>query len=183
VCREGKCTEAICSKDTDCPNDAICQKSACMPISSIPRPALIPAPANVPPPPPNYVPQMQEESLKPLWITGIVIESVTYVTTIVLTAALSQDSVRGQAIAYTVIPVFGPFVLLGSSIANPNYAAPLAISGVVQIASVAMIVTGLCIHHAVPLSYSFGDGPNAAHVSIEPLAAVGRAGVQLHAVF
>lgn len=182
VCLRGVCSTAVCTKDSDCSGDNICEGTTCQapagvsgrtdPQRPVPPPALR---SKVDGPP-------QTESITWLWATGTVAASVTYLMTIGLGAALSQDSVRGQAIGYLMIPVLGPFVLNASDIRNPQYAGPLIASGVVQLASVTMIVAGLVMQRPVAsISYSFGVGADPPKLFVEPTN--GGSGLQARLTF
>lgn len=146
--RAGVAEDVGCARDTDCKGERICEQRVCVepPSSSAQsKPALPPRALDVPP----AARVVREESLTGLWVAGTITASVVYVVTVALAAPLSDPSVRGQALTYTLIPVFGPFILNGSAIGNPQYSAPLIFSGVVQLAGVGMVVAGLVIHQPV----------------------------------
>ncbi len=177
VCRAGSCVFAACSKDVDCPGNEVCEASVC---KSATRGAPVPSPAS---PQPQQRQEVQEESITALWVAGTITASVGYLMTIVLTAAYSQDSVRGQAMTYVLVPVLGPFILNGSAIQNPQYSTPLVVSGIVQAAGVGMIILGLALHRPVSSpGYSLGDGPSAPRVSVVP-SVQGRGSLLLSLAF
>lgn len=179
VCLRGTCTSIRCSKDVDCPNEGICEAGSCRPAAQAQPgpPAAVAAPPTTSKSPLTGLPDtrpVREESLTGLWVAGVITTSVAYLMTIGLTAGLSQESVRGQAISYVIIPVVGPFVLMGSSINNPQYSAPLAVSGVLQTAGVFMTIIGLATKRPVqPLSWSIGEPSSRVEVSLGPAALPG----------
>ena len=183
VCREGSCVNPACSKDVDCPNDEICEASVCKKVL-VPVPVTPQGSANEKARQSSTpARQVEEESITGLWAAGIITTFVVYITTIALTASLSQESVRGQAITYVLVPVIGPFLLNGSAIANPQYSTPLVFSGLVQTAGVAMIVAGLVMHRPVAApSYALGAGPNAARLSVTPTL-LGASGMTVNLSF
>lgn len=92
-----------------------------------------------------------KKSMKPLWITGIATFSVVYVSTIIVSAALSDEEYKGRSAGLNAIPLAGPFVMIGVTESDPDSYVPsgqkaaLVISGVVQILAMTAFITGLSI--------------------------------------
>lgn len=102
--RAGVAEDVGCARDTDCKGERICEQRVCVepPSSSAQsKPALPPRALDVPP----AARVVREESLTGLWVAGTITASVVYVVTVALAAPLSDPSVRGQALTYTLIPV------------------------------------------------------------------------------
>ena len=163
ACKGATCVSLICTKDTDCAGADVCEASICKAAPQTPQsqPApgqSLPAAGATP----------QQESITGLWVAGTITASVVYLTTFVLGTALSEPSVRGQAMGYLLVPVFGPFILNGSNIANTQYTGVEIASGLIQAAGIGMIVAGLVLHRPVTPSYSLGDAPDSLKLSLGP---------------
>jgi hypothetical protein len=76
-----------------------------------------------------------------LFIAGVIVFPVVYLLTVGVTAGLDTD---GDDIGEAAIPLIGPFLMIG----NPDtefFEAPLAISGILQLAGLTMVILGLTI--------------------------------------
>lgn len=87
------------------------------------------------PPPTGY--RLVERTRRGLWVTGTVIGSVFYGLS--LTAALGSSRSEDRLLA---IPIAGPFLRLGGEKEEPGRVL-LALDGVAQVASAAMIYAGI----------------------------------------
>ena len=104
---------------------------------------------------------VEKERIKPLWIAGAVSFSSFYVLTIALTAALSEDKVRGKSVAYAATPVVGPFIAVGNDsdeIQFDDFKVPLILSGVFQIATLGVLVAGLVVKKDVEPKLTLNNG-------------------------
>lgn len=126
---------------------------------------------------------VREESIREVWIAGILVAGIPYLMTVGLTPLLSDPRVAGQAMGYVLVPVAGPFLLMTSPIANPSYNTPLLASALLQTVGVSMVVAGLAVHRQVPApGFSLAEGPLTPVVYVEPaLGAI--TGVQLRMRF
>jgi hypothetical protein len=84
-----------------------------------------------------------------LYITGPIVLGSMWLTTIAVTAAVSAPSDVGRATGYAAIPVFGPWVMLGSSLNTSSYTGPLVISGVLQAAGLGITIAGFTARREV----------------------------------
>jgi hypothetical protein len=144
---------AQCLIDRDCAGGELCRAGQCVPI--IPQGS-----------------RTEMRRIPGLYITGAVLLAASWAVTVGATAALSDNDVRAEATGYAAIPVFGPWVLLGSNISiSPPDQAALVVSGIVQNAGLAMLIVGVSVKRVrhVPV-YSFGHGPGAATLAVLPSA-------------
>lgn len=121
----------------------------CPPEASSPAAASIDATATDVQVPVVDVPK---ERIKALWLSGLISFSTVYLSTVIVTTALSESSVRGKAAGYTLIPMAGPFILVGNSnddIDVSGYAGALITAGVLQILTAALFTTGLIVKRPV----------------------------------
>lgn len=163
VCKDGECVEPSalsCGKDTDCPEPMLCVEQKC----SAPTPA--PAPSAPAAPQKEIVYAEREiQGIPEMWIPGLVVLTLAWGATIGITAGVDGS---GERIAFSAIPVFGPFILLGE--ASNDYIAPLVISGVVQTAGLGFFIAGLAMSKTerVPVGVALGDGPNPTRLVLLP---------------
>ncbi|HVY46962.1 MAG TPA: hypothetical protein VHB21_13835 [Minicystis sp.] len=105
---------------------------------------LSPALSTLPPP----VHPGSTHSLRPRWITGLVLWSLTYSVTIGTTAGIvvGGDG-KGAAVGEACIPFAGPFVLIADHNNEPSDGekAALVTSGVVQQVALAMFIAGVSV--------------------------------------
>jgi hypothetical protein len=143
VCQQGQCVEARCSQDVDCPDQGTCASGQCRPATPV-APRAAPAPA---PPPELY---RSERRLVPeLYVSGPVLLGSIWLTTLAVTAGVAPQANAGKATAYAAIPVFGPWVMLGSSVNNSPYTPALVVSGIGQAAGLAVTIAGLTVRREV----------------------------------
>ena len=128
---------------------------------------------------------VERENIKPMWIGGTVSFSTIYVLTIALTAALSEDDVRGPSVAYAAIPLVGPFVAVGNDhddISFDSFKVPLILSGIFQIASVGVLIAGLIVKRDVKTSISL-RGRRDVKMVFQPLGLHAGAGLRIGLIF
>ena len=174
ACQAGACVDASCSKDTDCPGNQICRAAKCT------MPAGAASAGTV-----RLQTRTVKESITWLWVTGLVVWGLDYLTGIGVAAGTSCDSERGKALGVMLIPIAGPFVLKGVNecpLAD-DYAAPLIVAGVFQIIAAAAFVAGLVLKRDVQVPVlSLGEGPRAAKLRFQP-GLVSRDGFGLNVSF
>lgn len=103
---------------------------------------------------------------RPTWglvVAGLITFGVVYVTTVAVTAAISED---GGDIGLSAIPLAGPWILTATT---DGYAGALVPSGILQLSGLVLTILGLAIRRHVPV---YADGP----LRLEPMAAVGPSG-------
>jgi hypothetical protein len=153
VCRDGACVAAACKKDTDCAGDNVCEAGVCTgvstaaptaPVVEVPA-APIPAPATASTQQPVQY-RTEKKGIKALIIAGPIVFAVAWITTIIVTSAVSTDEDKGTATSYAAIPLVGPWVMMGSdSLDTSDYTGALVVSGVVQTAGIIMTILGIAI--------------------------------------
>jgi hypothetical protein len=133
---------------------------------------------------PTYAPQPrrvqyvdQEESIKGLWIPGIIVFGVSFVLTGTLATTFSWN---GDYVGYSWIPLVGPWIALST---NPNdeEIAGAVLGGIGQAAGLTMFVLGLALRQTVRVPvYSFGGerGPQLAF-NVRPEMGGGSLGLSL----
>jgi hypothetical protein len=192
VCSEGVCTEATaaCGTDVDCPGDLICASGTCSqptgaaaappatptpaPVSHAPAshgyagagPAPVPAGAAPYGPPQDQVRyETETKGITGLIIAGPIVFGVAYATGIAVTAGLDADE---ELIAYSAIPVAGPWVMLADS-RTSDYSGALAANGLLQAGGLAMFIIGVSVRreHQVPV-YASEDGHVQVGLSAVP---------------
>jgi hypothetical protein len=169
VCRDGTCGDRGCTKDLDCPGSGFCQDGGCQ--IPVVRPSSAVNPETVLPR------QVERRGILGLWLPGLIVEALTWMTTIGVSAVVSDASVRGEAVGYSCIPVLGPFIMLGNpgGLDTRDYQGALVASGIVQIASTTLFVVGLVVKHPVEVTaLSFGDPANPSRVTLQPTLVAGR---------
>jgi hypothetical protein len=135
---------------------------------------------------PTYAPQQQrrlqyvdqQESIKALWIPGIIAFGVGYLGSIVAANSLSWNT---DYILSMWIPLAGPWVSLGM---RPNDAeiGGAVVGGLLQAAGLTMFILGLALTETVRVAvYAIGDGERAPELSLDltPQLGGGTAGVTL----
>jgi hypothetical protein len=122
-----------------------------------PAPATTPAPApaassSIAFPGPAAPVEVRSESIRPVWMTGLITEAGVWALRAVITSAVcaSAGGCDGVDAASTVIPVAGAYVEFAH--ATPGYRAPLALSAAVETAALATFIVGLAVHRRVPAS-------------------------------
>lgn len=135
---------------------------------------------------PTYQPQVrqvryveQEQSIKGLWIPGIIVFGVSWVLTGTMATSLSYDTAY---IDYSWIPLVGPWLML-SEAGNDDELAGALISGIAQLAGVTMFVLGLALRQSVRVAvYSLDrHDERAPQLALElaPAPAGGMVGLAL----
>jgi len=83
-----------------------------------------------------------------LYITGPVVLGATWVTTIITSIAVTStdDPDHDVKVGVACVPVFGPWIEMGYP---GTYTAPLAVSGVLQAAGLAITIAGVTVRHTV----------------------------------
>lgn len=117
-----------------------------------------------------------------LVVAGAVTFGVTYLTTALIGAAVNDVSLAtggtGRSAKLLLIPLFGPFTLLGSTISATGQFG-LVLDGLVQAAGIGMFVTGLAWPKMtlVPAGYAENkaDAPPKLELSVQPMS-MGLAG-------
>lgn len=192
VCSDGVCAQptAACSTDVDCPGDLICASGTCSqpnaatapPAAAPPAPALPShAPASHAHPGPGPAPfapggaygprqdavrtETETKGITGLIIAGPIVFGVAYATGIAVTAGLEADD---DLIAYSAIPVAGPWVMLADS-RTEDYSGALAANGLLQAGGLAMFIVGVSVRreYQVPV-YASDDGHVGVGLSAVP---------------
>jgi len=87
-------------------------------------------------------------------VPAISLWAATYLSTIIVTAAIATGSHAGQDIGYNAIPWVGPWVCMAACQRPAPYVWALATSGVVQAITTVLWIIGLAVHVG-------GDDPSA----------------------
>ncbi|HEY8432351.1 MAG TPA: hypothetical protein VIL20_28455 [Sandaracinaceae bacterium] len=120
----------------------------------------------------------RETSIPGLWIPGIIIFGVSYGLT-TAAATLSSD---GEYADYSLIPLVGPWLMLGTA-NNDEEVAGALVSGLAQAAGMLMFVLGLSLRERVRVAvYSLEERDERAPrlaLEIAPAPAGGVAGLSL----
>jgi len=97
------------------------------------------------PPPPRVVPVPVErtESLRALWLPGLIVLPITWLSTWVG----ASSGFTGDAVTYAYVPIVGPWLMLTQDLKGEEHLAVL--SGVLQGAAAIAIVLGLSIQRTV----------------------------------
>ncbi len=175
VCRDGACSDRGCTKDLDCPGSGVCQNGACQ-VPAV-SPATSVSPASATGPVAVYPRQVERRGILGLWLPGLIGETLTLATTIIVTAGVADSSVRGEALGYSCIPILGPFIMLGNpgGLDTREYQGALVASGILQIASTTLLIVGLVVKHQVEVpALAFGDPANPMRVTLQPTLVAGR---------
>ncbi|MBW2458797.1 MAG: hypothetical protein JRI68_30135 [Deltaproteobacteria bacterium] len=116
-----------------------------------------------PPPGQPTATRTETHGILGLVIAGPILFGVAWLSTIAVVAAVSSEADRGEAIGYAAIPIFGPWVMMGSDLKTEAYTGALVASGVAQTAGVTMFVLGMAIRteEVVPV-YGDRDGLSLA---------------------
>jgi hypothetical protein len=154
-------TDLTCAKDADCPGTGICERGVCKAPSSelATRPAAAGAPAPMvvvaeaaPAPAPPV--RTERRRIPALYITGPAALGAAWLITIGITVAVSSKKDVGEATSYAAIPVFGPWVMMASSLNTSAYTGPLVLSGVFQAAALAVTILGITVKRDVSVPAS-----------------------------
>lgn len=157
--------------DTDCAGDEVCDQSRCtLPQEPAESPAPEPPPAAVAPSePPPFVQgdvspseDRTTESIKGLWIAGLVTLGFSWIGSIPAAAAISAASGSSDPGAHAgimAIPLVGPWVEAGGVLEEATtVAAPAFVAlGVLQIGGALMTILGFSLQREV------------SHVAVVPM--------------
>ena len=151
VCKDAQCVAPGCAADVDCPDPQVCEKGVCT------------HPAAAAPPRPQVYGEPETRGIKGLWLTGSIVLPVTYALTVTVTSILAEDSDKYVSLA--AIPILGPWLILGED--SGGYDAPLAASGILQLAATTMIIVGVTVRREVPSRYGV-DGSWTFRPTVTP---------------
>jgi hypothetical protein len=161
-------------------------------VTSSAAPAAPSIPAENPPPPtgseigasaslhldplPRHV---RHENLKPMWVTGLIVDSVLWGVRAALTGvacAAPDAQCTGVETASAAIPVFGGFIELTH--ADDQFKPALAVSGCFEVAGFVLLVVGLAVHRDVTVI-----GRAAPSLYVQPAAVRDGGGLTLGGTF
>mgnify|MGYP001564466134 CR=1 FL=1 len=167
ICIDSQC-EPGCNSDRDCERGDICRGRQCA--------SARPPESNAPP---GEAPPPELRSMRGLWIAGACVLGATYISTLAGTsvglsaddseydsyytsssAKAAEEEEDNDILGITAIPIVGPFI--SSSMVDDKVGTRLLIlSGVVQVAALSMLITGLVIKRPVdePVANAALDEP------------------------
>lgn len=134
------------------------------------QPYVQPQPYYQPQPQPQYV--ERSESITGLWVTGVVLFPVSWVLT--WTFTMSTLDSTGRDPDYTLwswVPLIGPWFMLGQGDdgrgLNESEIGGAVLSGIVQAASLTMIILGLALRRTVRVAaYALDDSERAPQIEL-----------------
>jgi hypothetical protein len=169
---------SVCKRDGDCASDSYCDASdRCVSRSSLTAP-IAPV-ASTPGASAAGADRVRYETkgIPALYIAGPALLGLTWSVSIMVTAAVSSDKDKAQAVGYSCIPVAGPWVMLSSDLKTDKYTGPLVLSGVLQGAGLVMTVLGVSIRRRVPqVGFELGKHTTASVAPVVTPTSIGFAG-------
>jgi hypothetical protein len=110
---------------------------------------------------PRYVDR--EESMAPLWISGVILLPVSFVLT-----GLAATSGGGPVdyILFNWIPLVGPWFAIGQDFVSDEEIAGSVLGGLAQATGLVLIILGIAIRRTVRVAtYALGDGERAPELT------------------
>jgi hypothetical protein len=104
----------------------------------------------------------------------VIVFGATYVVTIGVTAAMAEDKNvdTGALIGTSFVPVIGPWIIAGKAIdgvdTQPPYQALLALSGLAQLAGIALTVAGIVVKREVVRPVYAIDLKGSTKLTLQP---------------